>query len=95
MKVYYKKIKEDFEYKEAQIEKLKKKIFRTSIDSLDTEIMLKQSLRGYNSIQYILNNLQREITLKTNESMKRQVFKLIEDEEGILNIINTEWKVLH
>ena len=90
MKVRYKKLKEEFEYKKVQIEKLKKKLASTTIDVLDATIIVNQPLRGYNSIIYRLHNPQREINLKTNESMNKRIFKLIEDEEGVLKIVNVD-----
>ncbi|MFT5661708.1 MAG: hypothetical protein ACI9TV_002355 [Sulfurimonas sp.] len=90
MKVHYKKLKEDFEYKKDQIEILKKKIFSSAVDILDTKIIVNQPIRGYNSIKYRLSNPPREINLKINESMHKKTFKLMEDEEGILKIVNID-----
>lgn len=90
MKVRYKKLKEDFEYKKSKVAKLKKKLFSDTLDILDSTITVNQPLRGYNSIIYRLNNPQREIDIKTSESMNKKIFKLVEDERGILSIVNSD-----
>ncbi|EDZ63691.1 hypothetical protein SMGD1_1455 [Sulfurimonas gotlandica GD1] len=88
MKVHYKKQKENVEYKKEQYNKLKQKLVSRGPDIFDAKITLSESLRGYNHITYRLSNPQREIELNTNESMNKKVFKLEEDEDGILKIVN-------
>lgn len=88
LKVHYKKQKENVEYKKEQYNKLKQKLVSRSANIFDAKITLGESLRGYNNIMYRLNSPQREITLKTNESMNKKIFKLEEDEDGVLKIVN-------
>ncbi len=90
MKVHYKKLREDFEYKKAQTQALKSKISNSALNILDVHITIKQPRRTYNSIIYRLNNPEREITLKMNDNMSKKVFKLIDDDEGVLRIVNTD-----
>ncbi|MEN8304520.1 MAG: hypothetical protein ABFQ64_10675, partial [Campylobacterota bacterium] len=90
MQVHYKKLKEELEYKKAQYEKLDKRLSSSGPDPLDAKILVKEPLRGFNNIIYKLNNPPREIELKTNESMRDKVFRLVEDEDGVLKIVNKE-----
>lgn len=90
MRVHYKKLKEDVEYKKNQYAKVKKKISSTNSDILDAKIILNESLKGYNHILYKLHNPQREIELNTNESMNKKTFQLIEDEDGVLKVVNID-----
>jgi len=89
MRVRHKKLKEDFEYKKSQIEKLNAQLHETSVDVFDTKIVVKKPVTGYNKIIYKLSSPQREIKLKTDERTNKLIFKLIEDKEGILRIVNT------
>ncbi|MEA2100694.1 MAG: hypothetical protein U9P72_11265 [Campylobacterota bacterium] len=50
--------------------------------------MLNQPLRGFNNIIYKLKNPEVEIELHTDESMNKKIFKLKEDEDGIMKIVN-------
>jgi len=88
MQVHYKKLKEDIVYKKSQYEKLEKKLFSNGSDIFDAKIVLNESLKGYNHILYKLNDTQTEIELHTNESMNKKIFKLIEDEDGVVKIMN-------
>ena len=88
MQIHYKKLKEELEYKKGQHEKLDKRLFSSGSDLLDAKIIVNEPLRGFNNIVYKLNNPPREIELKTNESMRDKIFKLIEDEEGVVKIVN-------
>jgi len=90
MRIRYKNLKEDVEYKKGQYAKLKKKLSNAGTDILDVKITLNEPINGYNNIVYKLENPPREIELKTNESMIHKVFKLIEDEDGVLSIENVK-----
>jgi len=93
MRVRYKKIKETIEHKNNQLDSLKKKVFSGASDILDVEISLGQPINGYNRIIYKLHEPERDIELKTDESMRKKVFKLMEDEEGVLKIVNLDKKL--
>jgi len=88
MRARYKKLKEDFEYKKSQIEKLKEKLQESGLDIFDTKVVVNKPIKGYNSIIYKLSNPEREITLKTDEKMTKTTFKLRENYDGVLQIIN-------
>ena len=88
MRVQYKNLKENVEYKKSQYAKLKKKIANTGIGIMDTKIVVNEPINGYNNIIYKLDNPPRIIELKTNESMSKKIFKLVEDDDGILSIKN-------
>jgi len=90
MKVHYKKLKEDFEYKKSQVSTLKKKLSSSKIDIFNAKITIEHPHRGYNIIIYRLHEPEREIELKTNDSMSKSTFRLIDDEEGILRIVNVK-----
>lgn len=90
MRVHYRRLKEEVEYKKSQYAKLKKKLFSNDSNVMDAKIMLKEPIQGYNHIIYKLNNPERKIQIKTNESMSKRVFKLIEDEDGVLKIVNVD-----
>ena len=87
MRINYKKLKEEIEYKKSQyLEEEKSK--STDTNSIrDAKIILGQALHGYNYIQYKLDRVN--IELSTQENMKKKTFELIEDEDGILKIINS------
>jgi len=53
-------------------------------------LILDEPLQGDNTISFRLSNPDREIKLSINETMTKKVFKLIEDEEGVLKIVNTD-----
>jgi len=89
MKVRYKKLKEDVSYKKCKYEELKEKQLSSGINIFDVQITVEQPLRGYNYIMYKLKNPQREITLSTDDSMNKKIFKLEEDEDGVQKIINS------
>lgn len=88
MKVHYATLKEDVTNKKIQLEKLEKKLFVNSTTIFDAKIVVNEPLKGYNHIIYRLYNPEREIELRTNESMTKRIFKLIEDENGIVKIAN-------
>ena len=90
MRVHYKKLKEDVEYKKDQHTKLKKKLLNNGSDIFDAKIVFNKAVNGYNHISYKLNDPQREIKLNTDETMRKKVFKLIYDEDGVLKIVNTD-----
>ena len=90
MRVHYKKLREDVEYKKSQYEKLKKKVFSSGVNVMDSKITVKQPLKGFNHILYKLNDPKREMELRTNESMNKKIFKLMEDEDGVLKIVNKD-----
>ena len=88
LRVHYKKHKERVEYKKEQYKKIKEEQMASGLDIFDAKITFTQALRGFNSITYKLNNPEREIELNTNDSMNKKMFKLVEDEDGILSIKN-------
>jgi len=88
MNLKYKKLKEELVHKKSQFEKINQKVESISHTVFDTKIEFKQAPRGYNKIIYQLNKPERTIELKTDDSMKGKIFKLIEDDEGILKIVN-------
>jgi len=88
MQVHYKKLREELEYKKSQCEKLDKRLSSSGPNPFDAKIIVNEPLQGFNKIIYKLNNPPREIELKTNESMRDKIFKLIEDEDGISKIVN-------
>lgn len=90
MKVRYKKLKEELEYKKSQIDKQNKKMSKSDLNVFDSRVIVEQSLKGYNYILYRLTNPEREIKLNTDDSMKEKIFKLVEDEDGILKIVNAK-----
>jgi len=91
MKVRYKKLKEDVTYKKSKFEELQKKQLDNSTNIFDIQITAEQPLKGYNYIVYKLENPEREITLSTNDSMNKKIFKLSEDDDGVVTIINSNF----
>lgn len=89
MMARYKKFKEDFKYKKNQVEKVKNEQLESNLDVFDAKIVVNNPTEGFNSIIYRLSNPEREITLKTDERTNKPTFKLIEDHDGALKIINT------
>ena len=90
MTVKYKKLKEELEYKKSQVAKQNQKLSSIDVNIFDSRIIVSQSLRGYNYILYRLDNSKREIKLNTDESMKEKIFKLVEDKDGVLKIVNAK-----
>lgn len=88
MMVRYKKLKEDFKHKKSQFEKAKVGQIENSLDIFDAKIVVNKPIEGFNSITYRLSNPEREITLKTDKRMNKPTFKLIEDHDGALKIVN-------
>ena len=88
MMVRYKKLKEDFKYKKAQVEKAKNGQLQNNLDIFDAKIVVNKPIEGFNSIVYRLSNPDREIILKTDKRMNKPTFKLSEDYDGALKIIN-------
>ncbi len=89
MMVRYKKLKEDFQYKKTQVEKAKNSQHENNLDIFDAKIVVNKPIEGFNSITYRLSNPEREIVLKTDKRMNKPIFKLREDHDGALKIINT------
>lgn len=89
MMVRYKKLKEDFGHKKSQIEKAKNSQHENNLDIFDAKIVVNKPIEGFNSITYRLSNPEREIVLKTDKRMNKPTFKLREDHDGALKIINT------
>ncbi|WP_455756058.1 flagellar assembly protein A [Sulfurimonas sp.] len=89
MQVRYKKLKEDVTYKKCKYEELQKEQASNSTNMFDVQITAEQPLKGYNYIVYKLENPEREITLSTDDSMKKKIFKLHEDDDGVVKIINS------
>jgi len=90
MKVRYKTLKEEVEYKKSQYENVKAKVFSSDADPLDAVIETLRPLSGFNKIIYKLYNPEREIRLNTHDGMTKLKFKLVEDEEGALSIVNLD-----
>jgi len=88
MQVRYKKLKEDEEYKKSKYEELEKKASNSNFNVFDSKIVLNEPINGYNHIIYRLNKPLVDIKLTTDEKMSKKIFKLIEDEVGILKIVN-------
>ena len=88
MMVRYKKLKEDFKYKKSQIEKIKNGELENDLDIFDAKIVVNKPIEGFNSIVYKLSNPEREIILKTDKRMNKPTFKLREDHDGALKIVN-------
>lgn len=88
LKVHYQKQKERIEHKKETYSKLKEKLINTGSNIFDAKIILSEALKGYNHIEYKLNNPEREIELNTNGTMNKKIFQLEEDEDGILKIVN-------
>lgn len=88
MMVRYKKLKEDAKHKKSQLEKAKNGELESDIDIFDARIIVQKPIKGFNSIVYRLNNPDREIVLKTDKRMNKTTFKLTEDYDGALKIIN-------
>ncbi|MFT7003657.1 MAG: hypothetical protein ACJAWW_001009 [Sulfurimonas sp.] len=89
MKARYKSLKEDVEYRENKIRTLQRKLSSHTFSVLNSKIVTNRPLKGFNHIVYKLNNPPVEIELRTNENMNKKIFKLTEDVDGILSIINT------
>jgi len=87
MMARFKKLKEDFNHKKVQVEKAKKGQLEKNLEIFDTKIVVNKPIQGFNSIVYRLNP-EREITLNTDKKMNKSTFKLIEDHDGALKIVN-------
>ena len=87
MNVRYKKLREEVEFKKSQYDELNKKL-SSSIDIMNSELILGEPLNGFNIITYKLSNPDRQVELNIDESMNKKVFQLIEDEDGVLKIVN-------
>lgn len=88
MMARYKKLKEDFEYKKSQVEKVKKEQLESKLDVFDAKIVVNKPIEGFNSIVYKLSDPEREITLNTDKRMNKTTFKLREEFDGVLKIVN-------
>jgi len=89
MNVHYKKQKENIAYKKNHYEELENRIKNKNEGIVNAFLKLKRPLKGYNYIVYKFDNPKREIVLNVNDTMKKKVFKLHENEDGVLSIINT------
>lgn len=88
MMARYKKLKEDFTYKKNQLEKVKNGQLESNLDIFDAKIVVKRPIEGFNTIVYRLANPNREIVLKTDKRMNKTTFKLREEYDGSLRIVN-------
>lgn len=88
MMARYKKLKEDFQYKKSQIEKAKNGQLESNVDIFAAKIVVDKPIEGFNSIVYRLSNPDRNIVLKTDKRMNKPIFKLREDHDGALKIVN-------
>lgn len=87
MMARYKKLKEDFKYKKSQLKKAKNGELENTLDVFDAKIVVNKPIVGFNSIVYRLSP-EREIVLKTDKRMNKPTFKLREDHDGALKIVN-------
>ena len=90
MQIRYKKTKESFEYAKEQYIKEETNHSNNSTNILDAQITTNEALRGFNSIVYKLEKSDVKIELKTNESMKEKVFKVVENSDGVLEVVNSK-----
>ncbi len=88
MQVHYKKLKENVEYKKGQYENLQKKALSNNSNIFDAKIILTEPIKGYNHIVYKLHKPKIDIKLTTDERMNKKIFRLEEDEEGVVKIVN-------
>lgn len=88
MMVRYKKLKEDCKYKISQVEKVKNEQRESKLDVFAAKIVVNKPIEGFNSIVYKLSDPEREITLKTDKRMNKTTFKLREEFDGSLKIVN-------
>ncbi|WP_024953493.1 flagellar assembly protein A [Sulfurospirillum arcachonense] len=88
MMARYKKFKEDVADKKNQLEKAKSGQLESNLAIFDAKIVVKKPIKGFNSIVYRLSNPDREIVLKTDKSMSKPTFKIREDYNGVLKIVN-------
>jgi len=97
MQTRYKKSKESLEHTQEQYEKEELRQFSHSANIKDAQLTTNEALRGFNHIVYKLNKNSEtdiDIELKTDESMREKVFKLIENRDGVLEIVNSKEQVL-
>lgn len=88
MNVRYKKSREDVAFKKDQLDKLKSKLSSSTHNIMDSKLTLGEPLKGFNHITYMLSKPDRKIELNIDESMNKKIFKIIEDDDGILSIVN-------
>lgn len=90
MKVRYKKTREEVLYHKKEIEDFEVRIIDTTTNILNSHIEIGSLGHGFNHIIYKLENPKRDIKLNIHEDMKKKIFRLEENEEGILEIVNTD-----
>ena len=90
MKVRYKKLREEVLYNKTKIQDIELKILNDSTNILGSQVEIGNVGHGFNHITYKLENPKRMIKLNIHEDMKKKIFKLEENEEGILEIVNTD-----
>ncbi len=88
--LHYQKTKENFEYAKEQYEKEEMRQSSHSSSIGDAKITTNEPLRGFNHIVYKLNKSDVNIELKTNKSMREKIFELIENRDGVLEIVNSK-----
>ncbi|MBT5934455.1 flagellar assembly protein A [Sulfurimonas sp.] len=90
MKVRYKKLREEVLYQKTKIQAIEEEIIKNMTNILDSKVEIGNIGRGFNHITYKLENPSRDIKLNIHEDMKKKIFQLEENEEGILEIVNTD-----
>ncbi len=90
MKVRYKKLREEVLYQKTKIQETQEKMIQGATNILDSKVEIGNVGHGFNYIEYKLENKNRNIKLNIHEDMKKKIFKLEENEEGILEIVNTD-----
>ena len=88
MKINYKNLKEEVEYKKSQFIKQEQSLSTNATSVRDAKIVLKESLHGYNYIKYKLDKPKVDIEFRTKDNMRRKTFQLIQDDDGVSKIVN-------
>lgn len=88
MKINYKNLKEEVEYKKSQFIKQEQSLSTNVTSVRDAKIVLKESLHGYNYIKYKLDKPKVDIEFRTKDNMRRKTFQLIQDDDGVSKIVN-------
>ena len=90
MNARYKKLKETLEEEKVKYHTLEERLSKEAISIMDTKIVVKNPLKGFNHITYKLTHPEREIGINTTEYMNKKIFKLQKDKEGLLRIVNID-----
>ena len=90
MKVRYKKLREEVLYQKTKIQEAEEQIIQGATNILDSKVEIGSIGHGFNHITYKLENPSRNIKLNIHEDMKKKIFKLEENEEGVFEIVNAD-----